>query len=204
MTTIRATADPAPEPLHAVLARLVNHVLNGAVAPTTRRLLHTASGGDPALLRALVAMALADGTLVWQEDRWRWAPDLSQASRTTGLIESRAATMKPEQLAALRTVTAVGAEPFAVVTQALGDQPQPEGANDETRLTRREREVLTMLGSGLSTRGIAQRLCLSQRTVAKHQEKVYRKLGTSDRLTTVLRAQRLGLLKPAAATVGDR
>lgn len=89
MTTIRATADPEPEPLHTVLARLVNHVLNGAVAPTTRRLLHTASGGDPALLRALVAMALADGTLVWQEDRWRWAPDLSQASRTTGLIESR-------------------------------------------------------------------------------------------------------------------
>ncbi|GAA1559160.1 hypothetical protein GCM10009827_095200 [Dactylosporangium maewongense] len=198
MTTLRPTLEPEPEPLHAVLARLVHHVLNGPVAPTTRRLLHTASGGDPQLLRALVTSALADGTLVWQSGRWRWAPDLSQASRTTGLIEARAFTMKPDQLAALRTLTATGAEPFAAVTQALGDRTDPGDATDETRLTRREREVLTMLGSGLSTRGIAQRLCLSQRTVAKHQEKVYRKLGTSDRLTTVLRAQRLGLLKPGA------
>ncbi|MGW3069074.1 response regulator transcription factor [Streptomyces sp. NPDC001130] len=39
-----------------------------------------------------------------------------------------------------------------------------------------------------------RRLGISVRTVHKHVENIYRKLGTRDRLGTVLRAQRLGLV----------
>jgi len=41
---------------------------------------------------------------------------------------------------------------------------------------------------------IARRLAISPRTVTKHLENLYRKLGTCDRLTTVLTAQRLNLV----------
>jgi DNA-binding NarL/FixJ family response regulator len=61
-------------------------------------------------------------------------------------------------------------------------------------LTQRQREVLELLSDGLTVQAIARRLSLSPRTVGKHLERVYRRLGTSDRLTTVIRAQRYGLL----------
>jgi len=61
-------------------------------------------------------------------------------------------------------------------------------------LTRRQREVLELLSDGLTAQAIARRLCLSPRTVGKHLERVYRRLGTSDRLMTVIRAQQYGLL----------
>lgn len=46
---------------------------------------------------------------------------------------------------------------------------------------------------------IGRRLGISERTVHKHIANVYRKLGTRDRVSTVLRAQRLGLVPTAAA-----
>jgi DNA-binding CsgD family transcriptional regulator len=62
------------------------------------------------------------------------------------------------------------------------------------RLTPRERAVLELLAEAHTAAGMAQRLGLAERTVTKHLEHVYRKLKTCDRLGTVLRAQRLGLL----------
>lgn len=61
-------------------------------------------------------------------------------------------------------------------------------------LTGRQREVLQLLGAGLTAAAIARRLGLSPRTVGKHLERVYRCLGTSDRLTAVIRARDCGLL----------
>ena len=61
-------------------------------------------------------------------------------------------------------------------------------------LTPRELMVLALLSEGLAAKAIAHRLRVSSRTVHKHQENLYRKLGTSDRLGTVLLAQRLGLV----------
>lgn len=70
------------------------------------------------------------------------------------------------------------------------------------RLTPREHTVLNLLGEGLSAKAMARRLAISPRTVTKHQETLYRKLETSDRLMTVLRAQALGLL-PLPVVSGD-
>jgi len=63
-----------------------------------------------------------------------------------------------------------------------------------TSLTPRERAVLDHLSAGLTARAIARRLNISPRTVNKHLESTYRKLGACDRLTATLTAQRLGLL----------
>jgi DNA-binding CsgD family transcriptional regulator len=63
------------------------------------------------------------------------------------------------------------------------------------RLTPRERVVLDQIARGSTVEGIAARLAISPRTVHKHQEHLYRKLGAVDRLSAVLSAQRLGLLR---------
>jgi DNA-binding CsgD family transcriptional regulator len=57
------------------------------------------------------------------------------------------------------------------------------------RLTSRQLEILRLLGEGLTSEAISRRLGISRRTVTKHQEHLYRRLGTSDRLTSVLRGQ---------------
>ncbi|MGW3958157.1 LuxR C-terminal-related transcriptional regulator [Streptomyces sp. NPDC004752] len=61
-------------------------------------------------------------------------------------------------------------------------------------LTPRETTVLLLLADALTASAIGRRLGISDRTVHKHIEKIYRKLGTRDRVSTVLRAQRLGLV----------
>jgi DNA-binding NarL/FixJ family response regulator len=69
-------------------------------------------------------------------------------------------------------------------------------ARDRPRLTCRQAQILSLLATGLTAEAISRRLGISRRTVTKHQELLYRRLGTSDRLTTVLRAQLLGLIEP--------
>jgi DNA-binding CsgD family transcriptional regulator len=61
-------------------------------------------------------------------------------------------------------------------------------------LTARETAVLHLLISGLTAEGIARRLGTSPRTVHKHLEHVYRKLGVTDRLGAYRVAQAAGLL----------
>jgi DNA-binding CsgD family transcriptional regulator len=77
--------------------------------------------------------------------------------------------------------------------RALADVVR-RAAVEETRLTGRELAVLNLLAESLSAAAISRRLGIGVRTVNTHLENLYRKLGTRDRLATVLRAQRCGLL----------
>ena len=61
-------------------------------------------------------------------------------------------------------------------------------------LTEREAAVLRLLVEGCTAVAIAHRLGISVRTVQKHLEHLYRKLGVGDRLQAVLAAQRAGLV----------
>jgi DNA-binding CsgD family transcriptional regulator len=61
-------------------------------------------------------------------------------------------------------------------------------------LTSRELDVLALVARGLTARAIAHRCGISERTVHKHLEHVYGKLGCRDRLSAVLRARDTGLL----------
>ncbi|WP_162794708.1 helix-turn-helix transcriptional regulator [Nonomuraea lactucae] len=66
------------------------------------------------------------------------------------------------------------------------------------RLTARELTVLDLLAGGLISTAIARRLGISPTTVEKHIQNIYRKLDTHDRISTVLRAQSIGVLPPTA------
>lgn len=110
-----------------------------------------------------------------------------------GLTSSKAGTMRA------LTMASVSRPAQAWTRQRTPPAPEPErcSAGEPDRppaLTQRQREVLELLGDGLTVQAIAHRLYLSPRTVGKHLERIYRRLGTCDRLTTVICAQRHGLL----------
>jgi DNA-binding CsgD family transcriptional regulator len=70
----------------------------------------------------------------------------------------------------------------------------PCGPDAGIRVTSRELAVLDLMADGLIAAAIARQLGISPRTVSKHIESIYRKLGTHDRTSAVLRGQAIGLL----------
>jgi DNA-binding NarL/FixJ family response regulator len=67
-------------------------------------------------------------------------------------------------------------------------------------LTRREREILALLGEGLSNKAIAARLYLSVRTIEGHLANLYGKLGVRSRTEAALISVQLGLDKSGGIT----
>ena len=64
-------------------------------------------------------------------------------------------------------------------------------------LTERERDVLELLGAGISNQAVADRLFVSVGTVKRHTHNIYGKLGVNNRTQAIIRAQELGLLGSA-------
>ncbi len=78
----------------------------------------------------------------------------------------------------------------AVLAQHRQAQLDPGAAS----LTRRERELLTLLAGGLSTtEELADRMYISHKTVKNHLANIYDKLGVKDRAQAAVEAIRLGL-----------
>jgi DNA-binding CsgD family transcriptional regulator len=70
---------------------------------------------------------------------------------------------------------------------AWGVPPAVQNPPDQP-LTAREREVLQWLSSGKTDRDIGQILAISPRTVHKHLQRIYEKLGVETRTAAVMRA----------------
>jgi DNA-binding NarL/FixJ family response regulator len=68
------------------------------------------------------------------------------------------------------------------------------GREVDTRLTEREREVLTVAAEGLTAREIAERLGVRERTVTTHLGRIYGKLGVGTRVAAIRVASLSGLL----------
>jgi non-specific serine/threonine protein kinase len=62
-----------------------------------------------------------------------------------------------------------------------GERPPEEGLADQGLLSRREREVVTMVAAGMTNKEIAQRLFIAERTAEGHVERIRNKLGVRSR-----------------------
>ncbi len=100
-----------------------------------------------------------------------------EAGRSMGLEEAVAA--------ALRAMDAVD-----LAHQPSSRPLDPRGA----ALTRREVEVLALVGEGCSDGQIAERLFISKKTASVHVANIKDKLGTENRVETALAAVRMGLV----------
>ncbi|WP_369395031.1 LuxR C-terminal-related transcriptional regulator [Streptomyces sp. CG1] len=143
---------------------------------------------------------------VWDVDHVLGVPLPDSTTPVTGCLVYRAGTdFTDDQLA-----MAERAQPLLAAVErqrqlleewrrALGPAGAPDDRGADERaadcaLTPRETTVLLLLTNALTADAIGRRLGISVRTVHKHVENIYRKLGTRDRLGTVLRAQQLGLV----------
>lgn len=70
----------------------------------------------------------------------------------------------------------------------------PKATSEPAPLTAREREVLQLRAEGLPNRDIAQRLVLSDKTVARHLANIYLKLGVTTRAAATAYAIRHALV----------
>lgn len=110
----------------------------------------------------------------------------------------------PEELVhAVRVVAAGDALLAPSITRRLISQfaqrrpagPRPSSALGA--LTDREREVLVLIGRGLSNGEIATTLFIAEQTVKTHVSKVLGKIGARDRVQAVIFAYDVGLVEPA-------
>jgi DNA-binding NarL/FixJ family response regulator len=72
----------------------------------------------------------------------------------------------------------------------------PAGASGLDGLTEREREVMALVGIGLSNEEIARRLVVSPLTAKTHVSRTMVKLGARDRAQLVVMAYESGLVRP--------
>ncbi|MGB3715979.1 MAG: tetratricopeptide repeat protein [Candidatus Promineifilaceae bacterium] len=74
------------------------------------------------------------------------------------------------------------------------DTPTVEMSPMIDPLTSRELDVMRLIGQGLSNPAIAERLTISVGTVKAHTHRIYGKLGVTNRVEAVIKAQELSLL----------
>ncbi|WP_329129404.1 response regulator transcription factor [Streptomyces sp. NBC_01476] len=110
-------------------------------------------------------------------------------------------TEPAELLRAVRAVVAGDALLSPGVTRRLiaefaARSKQPAAAAALDQLTEREREVMALVGMGLSNEEIARRLVVSPLTAKTHVSRAMVKLGARDRAQLVVMAYESGLVRP--------
>ena len=202
----RALASgPPDEHLRApLLSQLVDARIamgdHADAASTSARLTEIARGQMSPYLQALAAAARARVCVATGEGDAReglhQALSLYAAARTP--VEVAAVRLELARLSAPQRPTVAVAEAGAalVVFEAVGDRRRadeasallrslgatgPPGPKRRTPLTRREEEVLDLLGHGLTNTEIGERLFISPKTAEHHVGRILSKLGLRSR-----------------------
>jgi DNA-binding NarL/FixJ family response regulator len=99
----------------------------------------------------------------------------------------------PEEL--FRAVRAAATGGMALAPEAA-EHLTSRMSDPAPALSDRETQVVRLLAEGRNNRDIATALFLSEATIKTHLVRIYRKLGTDNRVSTVAEAARRGLIKP--------
>ena len=115
--------------------------------------------------------------------------DLAQAilAASRGVYQLDAAVIE-------RMIAPAGTAIKPASRQALAPSSAPTGTVTESRLTRREQEILRLVATGATNREIAEHLVISEGTVKNHLANLFSRLGLRDRTQAVLYAREHELL----------
>jgi two-component system nitrate/nitrite response regulator NarL len=133
--------------------------------------------------RVLLVSAVTDGAVVFRALEEGAAGYLSKDSSRSDIIE------------AVLTVARGGTVVPANLASGLADQILLRSRQEAPVLSGREMEVLRGFARGLSIPQLARELYLAPSTVKTHTQRLYEKLGVSDRAAAVAAAMRLQLLE---------
>jgi DNA-binding NarL/FixJ family response regulator len=181
-------AAAAADDLAACAAGHPSHYLAAVAALARGRVaIAQGSGEAPAALRdALAGFARAELPMELAHARLELANALRTDQPEVAMTEARAALGAFERLQAARDADAASA-----VLRSLGGRTG-SGARTTGLLTKREAEVLGLLGHGLSNPEISDRLYISRKTVEHHVGNILAKLGLRTRGEAAAYATRSG------------
>lgn len=167
-----ATAEEAVEKLELVVSETPTTLLE-AIAVTARASLYLAEGNiDETLQHARRAWAL------WQQLKLPY--DAARVRVVIGLASKRAGDLDRAQIE-LEAARAA----FERLGARLDARAVAEHLNDATDLpcglSSRELEVLRLVAAGKTNRQIAGSMVISEHTVSRHLQNIFRKLGVSSR-----------------------
>jgi two-component system nitrate/nitrite response regulator NarL len=133
--------------------------------------------------QVLLLSAITDGAVVFKALEEGARGYLSKNARRAEIVDavlrvSKGHTVVPTELAA-----------------GLADQIRLRGSADVPVLSERERQVLQAFARGQSIPQIASELFIGASTVKTHTQRLYEKLGVSDRAAAVAEGMRRGLLE---------
>ncbi len=180
-----------PVDLDALLARIDTHIANAGLIASARSALDASGPG-------VVALG-ASGRIVWMSDAavavcgasmsglseeeqaavTQWVAKIAKmgASDAKPLSLSRS---KVEQVS-LRMIGRTGTNEILASVQTIETVSDAQALSKALELSPREGEVLAWVAYGKSNNDVAAILELSPRTITKHLEQVYRKLGVENR-----------------------
>jgi DNA-binding CsgD family transcriptional regulator len=166
------------------------HPLLGAYARLAKARIAAAQGEPASDDLAAAADRLERFDRDFEAARVRLELAASSADHAVAVSEARRALTTFERLEARHD-----ADRAAALLRNLGERP-PGGPRDADLLTRREREVLALLGEGLTNAEIADRLFISTKTAGHHVSSVLAKLGLRNRQEAAAYAVRLHTGEP--------
>jgi DNA-binding NarL/FixJ family response regulator len=179
-------AAVALERLDACADRHASHYLLATAALARGRWCLAASTGDATtcLRDALAGFTRARAPMEIAQARLALATALAADRPQVALAEARTALDEFERLPAARHADAA-----AALLRSLGVRDRP-GRRESGPLTKREAEVLDLLGGGLSNPEIAARLYISRKTVEHHVSRILAKLSLRSRAEAAAYAAR--------------
>lgn len=188
--------------LEELFARIRVHLANARAAQSARIALDTAGryllsvnpAGEilwctPQAVRLLeAALPRRDGRLVVPEPLQAWLRKAAAGGETSPPPDTIRTEGGQLQISLLST-TGEGEFLFRIAADAGGGEREAKLRRQFT-LTGREAEVLSWIAQGKSNRDIGEILNLSPRTVNKHLEQIYQKLGVENRASAAIAALR--------------
>jgi DNA-binding response OmpR family regulator/DNA-binding CsgD family transcriptional regulator len=182
-----------PIAVEEMLARIRVHLANARLTQSARaaldvsgRYLLAVNGVGKIMWATPQAQKLLSDTLSAGSDDDVVLPDpipqwLDQARKGSASKAAVMATLPGNEQLRLQYMGRLGSNEFLLRLAKDSGAETPAEFSSELGLTTREGEVLSWLSKGKTNRDIAQILGLSPRTVDKHLEQIYSKLGVENR-----------------------